>query len=252
MAATTHRSVRSALARMRVSFFISVALVPTLLSLVLEGIGHLLAWWQWSLLLTAPVAGFFLLSLRTERLRHRDTVGLPTSVREVQTLEKITDLVITVNLAGGEQNLHTLVPRLPQLRAVHAVAGAAGNPTAPPTAADDATLRDMLAAVGRDDVRGQVLMFLPPFDVDQLAIDLLATRLHHLDVARGTGGVLAVDLTGGTVPMSLAVYLAAARVGVPALYTSSTPPRRTGDPRHVGAVVAVHDPGSILTAASNR
>src|SRR5262245_31780927 len=173
MATTTRRPVRSALAQMRVSFFVSVALVPTLLALILEGIGHLFAWWQWALLLTVPMVGFFLLSVRTEWLRHRDATGLPTSVREVRTLEKITDLVITVNLAGGEQNLHALVPRLPRLCVVHAVAGAGGDPTTPPTAEDDATLRDMLAAAGRADVRGDVLMFLPPYDVDQHAIDEL-------------------------------------------------------------------------------
>jgi hypothetical protein len=98
-------------------------------------------------------------------------------------------------------------------------------------------------------VHCQVLCDLPSYDVDQATVEGLAARLSGLDAARSPGAVLAVDVTGGTSPMSLTAYLAAQRAGVPVTYTSSDPPARSGGSYRWRALIALHDPDALLTGA---
>ncbi len=247
---TTRRSARTAAGRLQVSFFVSVALVPMLLTQVFAGIGGWFPWWGWSLVLASVIALLFLLALRTERRRHRLRRSRPTSVRSARRREVITDLVITVNPdKPGQQSLHTLLPHLPALRRLYALTGqrAGGSGGTDPTADAESAVREMVAQAGRPDVQCRVLVALPSFDVEQSTIDALAKRLAGLDDAKAAGHVLAVDVTGGTIPMSLTAYLAAARAGLPVTYTSSEPPAKRGGEYRWRDLIAVHDPDTLLT-----
>jgi hypothetical protein len=118
-----------------------------------------------------------------------------------------------------------------------------------PALGAEAELRRLLGEAGRDGVHARVLTQLPVFDVETAAIHQLRDKLAGLDAALGDDGVLAVDITGGTTPMSLVTYLAAVGAQIPVTYTTTSSPQGTRDPavRRYKGLVALHDPVGALT-----
>jgi hypothetical protein len=239
----------AALSRVRASFIVGVALIPSLLTWVFQGIGSWLPWWAWSLLLGSVAALLFWLALRGELEWERRRGAVVDGVRQVQALDAITDLVLTVDLTNRDrpQNLHTLMRVLPNVQRVHAVVGQPADP------AEDLTgdLRRLLDRTARPEVHGQVLMAVPVLDVEDPPLQSLRERLTRLDAARAEGTVLAVDITGGTVPMSLVTYMAARSAGLPVTYTATHSPSGSRNPadREYKAMVALQDPAGVLTGS---
>jgi hypothetical protein len=225
--------------RMRVSFFIGVALVPTLLSQLFTGWGSALPWWGWSLLLAAVIVALFgRAAVSDRRLQHR-LAGISGQVHGVADLASVTDLVTTAHLGKpGPQNLHTLLPVLSGVRRVYLVVGE--PPPGAPEAQDEVDA--LLSRAGRGDVQGRVLQRLPVADLDAGSIAALAAKLVAVRQLLGPGERALVDVTGGTVPMTLATYRAAVEAGLPVTYTSSRQGRAAGGDHAFRGLVAVHDP----------
>lgn len=245
------RALRRAASQLRVSFFVGVALVPTLLTQLFEGIGHWLPWWGWTVVLTAAVAALFGAATVAEQRRQQRLRPQPGQVRAVPDLGRITDLVLTVDLTkDGRQNLHTLLEMLPQVRRVDAVAG---RSAAAPVPGDEQAWQrrlDQLVADATDrPVDAAILHTLPAFDVEPASLAQLRRKLDGLREALGEQRLLVVDVTGGTVPMSLATYRAAEAARLAVTYTSVTPAGRTGAPasRAFEGLIALNDPDGVLT-----
>jgi hypothetical protein len=246
-AGSSRGAAAAALSRVRASFIVGVALIPSLLTWIFQGIGGWLPWWGWSLVLGGVAGLLFWRALRGELAWQDRRTAVVDGVRQVQALDAITDLVLTVDLTNRErpQNLHTLMKVLRNVQRVHAVVGEPADP-ATDLVAD---LRRLLDQTGRVDVHGQVLMGVPVLDVEDPALQRLREQLTHLDAARAPGSVLAVDITGGTVPMSLVTYMAAQAAGLPVTYTATSNPPGARNPsaREYKTMVALQDPAGVLT-----
>ncbi|MBI1759061.1 MAG: hypothetical protein HYR62_07535 [Actinobacteria bacterium] len=247
-------ALRAAVDQLRISFFVGVALVPTLLTQLFEGFGRWLPWWGWSLVLSVVIAALFGWSVRLEQRRQRLLRGAAGEVRGVRRLDAITHLVLTVDVTKTEeQNLHTLLPVLTKVRHVYAVIGSPVGQPGDPELANE-RLAQLVAAATPRPVQGQVLHALPAFDVAPDSLHELRTKLAGLRQTLGEGQVLAVDITGGTVPMSLATYRAAEAAGVAVTYTSTPPPPATRagtkTKRTFRALIALYDPHGELTGPS--
>lgn len=238
------RSVRVALERMRVSFFIGVALVPALLTQVFIGVQDWMPWWCWASLLLAAIVGLFAGGVRADHRLQRHLVGAQDGIRSVQDIDTITDLVATAHLGKTTpQNVHTLVEALPGVRHVHLVVGEPLDATPDTRAA----VESLMARCGRTGLPVQILQHLPIADVDPATVAALEDRLAAIGRLLGPDQRVIVDVTGGTVPMSLATYHAAVGAGLPVTYTSSLPPRSSGGRYRFRGLAALHDPRGELT-----
>jgi len=242
--AQVRHSARVALERLRASFVFGVALVPALLTQVFLGVQDWLPWWGWSLVLLAAIVGLIALGLHADHRLRRRLAPVQGDVRSVRDPAAITDLVATAHLGKTTpQNVHTLVRALPGLRQVHLIVGESPHAAGDLPSAVDA----LMAGASRADLSVKVLQRLPIADIDPAAVAALQERLTALDLLRGPDERIAVDVTGGTTPMSLAVYRAAVGADLPVTYTSSLPPRATGDRYQFHALTALHDPRGELT-----
>jgi hypothetical protein len=243
------RALRATADRLRVSFFIGVALVPTLLTQVFTGIGDRVGPWQWSGLLSVALAGFAAHAYLADRRRQRDLAahGLldPDLATPVRDLNLITDLILTVDLGkpeGQQQNLHTVLPRLPGLQRIYAVSG--------PFPGDaNARLAALLAEAGAGHVAARVLHPLPAYELNSDDAERLRQQFDGLRGVGSADDVLVADVTGGTVPMSLTTFRAALATGIPVTYTVTRTEPPAGPGRVFHRLVALHDPDSVLTAA---
>ncbi|MEJ2579862.1 MAG: hypothetical protein P8Z68_12345, partial [Kineosporiaceae bacterium] len=108
-------------------------------------------------------------------------------------------------------------------------------------------VRALMSDTGGADLPVQVLAHLPIAEINPVDVATVQERLAGLAGLLGPGRRAVVDVTGGTVPMSLSTYRAAAGAGLPVTYTSSLPPRSPGGHYTFRALVAVHDPRAELT-----
>ncbi|HEY6794206.1 MAG TPA: hypothetical protein VI248_05950 [Kineosporiaceae bacterium] len=181
----TVRSLRAAADRLRVSFFVGVALVPTLVSLVFAHVESLLPWGWW-------------LS-------------------------------------------YTLLPVPPGLRRAYLVVGEVSV-----GARDlDGEIAQLLASARRPGVAAEILGQVPVTDLDNAVIEALADKLGAVRHLLGPDDRIIVDVTAGTVPMSLATYRAAVQADLPVTYTSSI---RDAVGRYTfRELISVHDPLDAVT-----
>jgi hypothetical protein len=233
-----------ALERLRVSFFIGVALVPTLLAQVFTGVQELLPWWAWSLLLLAVIGTLFARAARADLRLQRRMRGTRGQVGGVRNLDTVTDLVATAHLGKpSPQPLHTLLPALPGVTRVHLVVGELADGATDPQLEAQA----LMARAGRSDVPVRILGRLPITRLDAEEVESLQDKLTALGRSLEPTGRALVDVTGGTSPMTLATYRAALGAGLPVTYISSRPPRTAGGTYTFLGLIALHDPLGDLT-----
>lgn len=203
----------AAWARSQASFLFSFAAIPALLTEFIRGLEEHFSWVLLVLILVAVVAASYSYSYL---LAHRE--GRPLTVDHgridgIPDLSAIEVLVATVDMSKPDVHdkaVHVLVRQLPRLRTIHLVMGPA-SAAAERQAADsfERWLRDigkMHLTVGATCSIGALTVAAE----DSAKVDVLLQE---------AGSAAVVDVTGGTVAMSLATYQAARRRDLRVTYT---------------------------------
>lgn len=160
-------------------------------------------------------------TLRARRLNRTLSAPAETDLNSVD-LASVTTLIATANVDNGAgQAVGTLISKMPNLREVHVIVG---HSDVAQQATFVAALGDYARLMGRNlRIGGQPLTIAP----------LQVTDDDQVALRRYLGGFVGsesswVDITGGTVAMSVAVNRAAAALGLNVCYTATnmkaTPP----------------------------
>lgn len=170
-------------------------------------------------------------TLRARRLNRTLSAPAETDLNSVD-LASVTTLIATANVDNGpNQAVGTLISKLPNLQEVHVIVGPCDVAQ---QAAFVQTLGDYARLMGRPlRIGGQ------PLTINHLQVteDDQAALRRYLRKSVGRENTW-VDITGGTVAMSLAVNRAASALGLNVSYTATD--RRATPPVFYGVVDLAH------------
>ncbi len=235
------------------NYLIGGVFLPAIVSIAIETIFKVAALWVIMSFTIVVAIGFGIYSNRTDREREERFRHRSASINSIslESCAEITDIVVLANLGQPidektgkrkEQCLHTILRKLTSIETVHIIAGQDDKflRNDRPSTKDRETVDEFIREAGREGVNREVIMLLPAGDFDPSAVAGLTTVLGGIKNGLGRGRRLAVDITGGSKPMTITCYLAALTADLPITYTVTDGKLKFVD------LISLNDPDGIL------